>query len=73
MQICRDGNDNDASEREREIFLGNKKKEERKKEKKYRHRMTPTNWSVVRYVVHGVVGKCMEEKKWIDVMYYVNK
>jgi len=53
--------------------LGNKKKEERKKEKKYRQRMTPTNWSVVRYVVHGVVGKCMKEKKWIDVMYYVNK
>jgi hypothetical protein len=33
--------------------------------------MTPTNWSVVRYVVHEVVGKCMEEKKWIDVMYLV--
>ncbi len=35
--------------------------------------MTPTNWSVVRYVVHGEVSKCTEEKKWIDVMYRMNR
>ncbi len=58
--------DNDTSEREREIFLGNKK---RKKERK---RVTPTSWSVVRYVVHGEVGKCVEVRKTIDIMDGVN-
>ncbi len=29
--------------------------------------MTSTSWSVVRYVVQGEVGKCMEAKEWIDV------
>jgi len=57
--------DNDTSEREREIFLGNKKKKERK-------RVTPTSWSVVRYVVHGEVGKCVEVRKAIDIMDGVN-
>ena len=35
--------------------------------------MTPTSWSVVRYVVHGAVGKCTEEKRWIDVRDHVNE
>jgi len=56
--------------KERDFFLSNKK-EERKKEKIQRRRMTSTSWSVVCYVVHGEVGKCIEEKKWINVMYII--
>ena len=35
--------------------------------KKERKRMTPTSWSVVRYVVQGEVGKRYGRKEWIDV------
>jgi hypothetical protein len=55
-------NDTSEREREREIFLGNKK----------RKRVTPTSWSVVRYVVHGEVGKCVEVRKAIDIIDGVN-
>jgi hypothetical protein len=40
-------------------FLSNKKKKNIKREKQ-RERITPTSWSVVRYVVQGEVDKRME-------------
>jgi hypothetical protein len=40
------------------FFLSNNKKRRRKeREKKQRQRITPTSWSVVRYVVQGEVDK----------------
>jgi hypothetical protein len=56
-------NDTSEREREREIFWVIKKE---------RKRVTPTSWSVVRYVVHGEVGKCVEVRKAIDIMDGVN-
>lgn len=51
------------------FFFSNKKKRER--EKKQRRRITPTSWSVVRYVVYREVGK-MGGREEMDQCYMYN-